>query len=110
MNMILGLLINGLAVLIAAYVIPGVKVENYFTAIVVAIFIAIVNTFLKPILIILTLPINIITLGLFTFVINAVLILLVARIVPGFVVPTFTAALLFALVLSLVGFILNPLK
>lgn len=110
MNRVLNLLFSGLAVIVAAYIIPGVKIDNYFTAIVVAVFMGIVNFFLKPLLIILTLPINMLTLGLFTFVINALLIMLVDKIVPGFEIPGFLTALLFGLVLSFVNFFFNIIK
>lgn len=109
MGILIGLLVRGLAVLLAAYVIPGVTVESFFTAIVVGVFISIVNIFIKPLLTILTLPLTILTLGLFTFVLNALLILLVARIVPGFHVADFWAAMWFGIVLSLVQFFLNRL-
>ena len=88
---------------ISAYLIPGVSVDNWVTVLLVAIFLGIVNTILKPILVILTLPITLLTLGLFTLVINAVLVLLVSALVPGFHVEGFIAALLFSIVLSVVS-------
>lgn len=103
MQIIINLLINGLAVLISAYLLPGVKVDSYFTAIVVAVVLGLVNTVLKPILILFTLPITILTLGLFTFIINALMILLVSSLVSGFSVRGFWWALIFSLVLSLVN-------
>ncbi len=109
MQIVINLLINGLAVLISAYLLPGVKVDGYFTAIVVAVVLGIVNTILKPILILFTLPITILTLGLFTFVINALIILLVSSLVPGFSVKGFGWALIFSLVLSLVNSFLHSL-
>lgn len=105
--MLLNLIVSGLAVLIASYLLPGVKVNGYFTALIVAVILGIVNAILKPILIIITLPINILTLGLFTFVINALMIKLVAAFVPGFSVAGFWWALLFSLVLSLVNSFLH---
>lgn len=109
MNLLVKLLLNSLSVLIAAYILPGVKVDGYFTALVVAVILGIVNTVVKPILLLVTLPINILTLGLFTFVINALLILLVGSIVPGFTVAGFWVALLFSLVLSLINSFLQTL-
>ncbi len=103
MSLILNLLLSALAVMISAYVLPGVTVENFWTAVVVAVALGIVNAVLKPILILLTLPINILTLGLFTLVINALLILLVSNVVPGFHVDGFLWAIIFGLVLSLVN-------
>ncbi|MBI5452497.1 phage holin family protein [Candidatus Gottesmanbacteria bacterium] len=110
MKIIVNLLLNALAVLISAYLLPGVKVDGYFTAIVVAVVLGIVNTILKPILILFTLPITILTLGLFTFIINALMILLVSNLVPGFSVKGFGWALIFSLVLSLVNSFLQSLS
>ncbi len=110
MEILISALINGLAVWIAAYVLPGVNVDGFFTAIVVAIILAIVNAVLRPILILLTIPVTVLSLGLFIFVINALLILLVARIVPGFTVDSFWWALAFSLVLSIVNSFLHSLS
>lgn len=107
--MIVNLIVSGLAVLISAYILPGVKVDGYVTALIVAIVLGIINAILKPILLLITLPINILTLGLFTFVINAILIILVSNIVPGFKVESFWWALLFSLVLSVINSILHSL-
>lgn len=109
MQIILSLLVNALAVFAAGYILPGVHINNFVTAIVVAIVLGILNTFVKPILIILTLPITLITFGLFTLVINTVIILLVAVIVPGFRVDGFWWALAFSLVLSIVSSFLNSM-
>lgn len=109
MHILLYLLVNSFAVFATSYVLPGVKVENYVTAIIVAVALGVLNTFVKPILIILTLPINILTFWLFTFVINAALVLLASAIVPGFKVNGFLWALAFSLVLSIVSSFLNSL-
>jgi len=109
MGIIVNLLINGLAVYITAYVLPGVSVDNFITAIIVSVVLGVVNTFLKPILLILTLPATILTLGLFTFVINALMVYIVATFVPSFHVDGFWSALLFSLVLSLVSWVLKGL-
>ena len=98
------------AVFVSAYVIPGVEIDGVLAAFVTAIILGIVNTFIKPVLLVLTLPISIFTLGLFTLVINAFLIMLTGYIVPGFEVAGFGWALLFGLILSLVNFFLNKLK
>ncbi len=110
MEILVNILVKGIAVFAASYILPGVTVNNFWNAIVVGIFIGIMNAFVKPILLILTLPINILTLGLFTFVINAILILFVDRIVPGFKVEGFLTALVFAFVLSVVESFLNLLR
>jgi putative membrane protein len=102
MQAIINLLLSGLAVVISAYIIPGVTLDGFFTAIVVAIVLGLVNMFIKPLIVLLTLPINVLTLGLFSFVIQAFMVILVTKIVPGFAVSSFWIAMLFAIVLSLV--------
>ena len=84
-----------------AHILPGVHVENFTTSLVVALVLGIINAFLKPVLLLRTLPINILTLGLFTFILNAILIILVTKLVPGFKVDGFLWALIFAAVLSI---------
>jgi putative membrane protein len=100
-------IISILAIIIAAYLIPGVYVSGIFTALVVAVVLGLLNAFIRPILLIFTLPINILTLGLFTLVINAILVMLTSRIVEGFSVSGFWMALVFGLILSLVSHILH---
>ncbi len=107
MRILLKWVIMAAAVLIAAYFIPGVKVSSFFSALWVALFLGIVNLLLRPILILITLPINIVTLGLFTFVINAALILLASYVISGFEVGGFWWALLYGIVLSIVNYLLN---
>ncbi|MBP1749935.1 MAG: rane protein of unknown function [Deltaproteobacteria bacterium] len=107
MRILLKWIIMTAAVLIAAYFIPGVKVASFFSALWVALFLGIVNLLLKPILILITLPINILTLGLFTFVINAALILLASYFIKGFEVGGFWWALIYGIVLSIVNYLLN---
>ncbi len=105
--MLMRLLLNSLAVIIAAFLLPGVHLDGFLIAIVVAVVLGVINIFLKPILLILTLPINIFTLGLFTLVINAVLVQLASAVVPGFTVENFWWALLFSVLLSLVNAFLH---
>lgn len=109
MMLVISLLANAIAVFVAASILPGVTVDSFFTSLIVAVFLGIVNTFLKPVLHLIALPITILTLGLFALVINALLVLLVARIVPGFQVDGFLTAILFSVVLSIVGFFLGQL-
>ncbi len=97
------------AVMIAAYVIPGVTVTGFFSALWVALFLGIVNLLIRPFLILITLPINIVTLGLFTFVINGVLILLASWVIKGFHVRGFWVAVLFSIVLSIINFLFSQL-
>ncbi len=106
MQFLLNLLLSGLAVFVSGRIIPGVVIDTFMTSIVVAVILAIVNAFIKPVLVVLTLPINIVTLGLFSLVINAVMILLVDALVPGFSVNGFWTALIFSLVLSVVSTVL----
>lgn len=101
LNFILKLLISGLTVLLASLLLPGVAVDGFMSAIIVAAFLALLNATLKPLLIILTIPITLLTLGLFLLVINAVMILLADAILPGFEVAGFWWALLFSIILSL---------
>ena len=109
MQLLAFILINSVAVYIASYILPGVQVDNLQTILIVAIILGALNAFIKPILVILTLPISIITLGLFTFVINAVLVLLVSAVVPGFMVDGWLPAILGAIVLSIASTILSTL-
>lgn len=95
------LFINTVAVLVAAYIIPGVEVDKVVTALIVAIVLGVLNTFIRPLLVILTLPINILTLGLFTFVINSFLVVITSQLVPGFIVGSLMDALWFSITLSL---------
>lgn len=85
-----------------SYLLSGVRIDSFWTAIVFSIVLAVLNAIVKPILILLTLPITILTLGLFLFVINAVIILLASRLVDGFQVNGFWWALLFSLLLSFI--------
>lgn len=110
MKILVNVVLRSLAVAAAAYLLPGIHVANWWTAVVVALVLGILNAILKPILVILTLPIGILTLGLFTLVINAAIVLLVAAIVPGFSVASFWWALLFGLVLSIVSSFLHWLE
>lgn len=107
MEILINLLLNGIAVYITANLLSGVRLDNFGTALVVAVVLSLVNIFVKPLLILFTLPVNILTLGLFMFVINALVILLVDSLVGGFSVDGFWWALGFSLILSLVGFVIN---
>lgn len=109
MQIIIRLLINGFAVYVAGFILSGVQIESFFTAVIVSIVLGAVNALIKPILLLLTLPLTILTLGLFTFIINGLLIILVSRIVPGFTVDGFISAILFSVVLSLVNWFLQVL-
>lgn len=101
MKFIMSLIVSAIIAFGLSYVLPGVQIDQFFTALLVAVVLAILNAIVKPILIILTLPITLFTLGLFLFVINALIILIAARFVPGFKVDGFWWALLFSLLLSI---------
>jgi putative membrane protein len=101
MNMIVRFLLNGLAVFLTAYLLPGVDVDGYGTALLVALILSIANVVVKPILIVLTIPITVLTLGLFLLVINALIILMVDYLVTDFTVNGFWWALLFSLIMSI---------
>lgn len=110
MRMLLNWLVATLAIIITAYLVPGVALSGLWPALIAALVLGLVNAVLRPILIILTLPINIFTLGLFTLVINALLIMLTSSLVPGFHVNGFWWALVFGIVLFFVNMALSGLK
>lgn len=109
MNLLLKLLVSSLAVALTAWLLPGVHVESFITAIVVAGVLGLLNTFIKPLLIILTIPVTILTLGLFLIVINAFIILMTDDLVSGFSVNGFWWALLFSFILSFITSVLEGL-
>ncbi len=103
------ILVTAVAALIASYILPGVDINDSVTAIILAVVLALLNGFVKPILIILTIPITIVTLGLFLLVINVLIIELAAKIVPGFTVRDWWSALLFSILLSLTTALIESL-
>ncbi|QXE91950.1 phage holin family protein [Geomonas subterranea] len=107
MGFIVKWLVHAVAIVITAYLLPGVRLSGFGAALITALVLGLINTFIRPLLMLLTLPINILTLGLLTFVINALLIMLTSALVRGFSVDGFLWALLFSLVLSVVNFLLN---
>ena len=109
MNLLIKLLLSAVAVIISSYILPGVHVENFLEAVIVAAILALFNATLKPLLIILTIPITLLTLGLFLLVINALLILLADVIVVGFEVNGFWWALAFSLILSIITSVFDGL-
>lgn len=108
MAFLMSLLLSTIAVFVTAYILPGVKVEGWTTALILAIVLGIINAFIRPILLLLTLPINILTLGLFTFVIIALCVMLASYIVPGFQVDGFWWAMAFGVVLAIINSFINP--
>ena len=107
MHFLIRVIVNAVALMIVAYFLPGVSVTGFVGALVAAFVLGIVNAILRPILIILTLPIQIVTLGLFTFIINAVLFYWVGHWGIGLVVNGFGAAFWGAIVLGIVSFVLS---
>jgi putative membrane protein len=101
MNFIVRILVTAAVAFGLSYILKGVHIDTFWTAVVLAIVLAILNAIIKPILIILTFPITILTLGLFLFVINAAMIILAGKFVNGFTVDGFWWALLFSLLLSI---------
>lgn len=101
MNILARILITAILVLVIAKFLPGVTVDSFSTSIVVAIVLALLNLIVKPVLVILTLPVTILTLGLFLLIINGLMIVLCTRIVGGFAVHSFFTAFLFSIILSI---------
>ena len=106
MGILIHLFISGIAVFLTAYLLPGVKVDSFLSALLVAIVLGVVNAVIKPILKVLTFPITLLTLGLFSLVINALMIMLTDALVKGFQVDGFWWAVLFSIVLSIISSVL----
>lgn len=103
MFIVIRVLVTALALLVAAYLVPGIVVDSLYIAIIAAIILGLLNLIAKPVLIVLTLPINILTLGLFTFIINAFIFWFVASFVQGFSVEGFVPALIGSVIVSVVS-------
>jgi putative membrane protein len=97
------------AIIFAAYVVDGISATGFFSALFAAAALGILNLFFRPILLILTLPINILSLGLFTFVINALMLKMASALIPGFTVTSFWAAVFGAIIISIAAWFLNML-
>jgi putative membrane protein len=100
-------LIITLAILLASQFVPGIRVDTLSTAVIAACVLGLINIFVRPVLVLLTLPLSVLTLGLFYFFINALLLMLVAHIVPGFKIENFFSAFLGSLVISFVSWLAN---
>lgn len=107
MYLLLRWLINALAILGVAYYVPGIGVSGFYAALIAALILGIINALIRPILLILTLPVNILTLGLFTLIINALLFWLTSTIVKGFSIADFKAAFIGALIMWVVSWLTN---
>ncbi|MBI4931785.1 MAG: phage holin family protein [Bacteroidetes bacterium] len=110
MNFLIRLIISTLAVLVTAYILPGVYVDSFVTAVIVAFVLGCLNVLVKPLLILFSLPAVIFTFGLFLIVINTLIILLADKLVDGFRVNGFWQALLFSIVMWIVTSIFNAIK
>lgn len=110
MNVLLRIIITAILVMVIAHFMPGVSVASFTTSIIVAVVLGLLNVFIKPIIILLTLPVTLITFGLFLLVINALMILFCSEIVGGFHVESFWTAILFSIILSISQSILYRLS
>lgn len=107
MGLLLRWLILTVAIIIASYLLEGINVSGFFSAFFAAAILGILNALFRPILILLTLPINILSLGLFTFIINALMLKMVSGVIPGFEVHGFWTAILGSLIISVISWLLN---
>lgn len=105
MTLLLQWLVNALALIVVANVLPGFTISSLFTALVLAVVLGVLNVIIRPILLLLTLPINILTLGLFTFIVNALVISLASTIVKGFDITSFGVAVWAAVILWFISWI-----
>ena len=109
MRVLVRVLLNGIAIIVAAYFVPGLSLAGPGTALIAGFILGVVNVLVRPILLVLTFPLTLVTLGLFIFVVNALCFGLTAAVVPGFAVAGFWSMLFGALIVSIVSWILNGL-
>jgi len=107
MNFIIKILLSAFSIMVASWLLDGVIIKDYFTAVLVAFVLALLNMIVKPILVIFTIPITIFTFGFFLLVINALIALLADSIVPGFAIASFWTALWFSLIVSVLNYFIN---
>jgi len=107
MNLITRIIISTISIMVVGYILPGVVVSSVYTAFIVAIILALLNSIVKPILIILTLPVTILTLGLFLLVINGFIVLIANHFINGFSVSSLFIAIVFSLLVSLINGLLG---
>lgn len=110
MKLILQTILNIVALMITTYIIPGFVVDSLWAAFVTVVILAILNLFIKPLLLLITLPINVLTLGLFTFIINAVLLMIASSIVPGFTLASWSSAIWGAIILALISAVFSAMS
>jgi putative membrane protein len=109
MRFLARVLLTGLAIFLISTLMPGVEVQNMNYALLVALILTLLNVFIKPIFVLLTLPITMVTLGFFLLVINALIVMLASKIVPGFIISGFWVALFFSIVLSMTTSLLDAI-
>lgn len=109
MKFLFKIIVTSLAVFITAYLLKGVHLEGYPAALLLALVLGLLNAFVKPVLVILTIPVTVVTLGLFLLVINALIIILADKLLAGFSVDGFWWALLFSIVVSIISGLLHAL-
>lgn len=107
MSYIIRAILFALSVMLVAWVVPGISVSGFLGALVVAIVLGLINAFVKPVIYFISIPLNILTLGLFSFVINAFLLILAGKITPGFSVEGFWSALIGSILLALLAIFIN---
>ena len=107
MNLFIRWLLSAITLIIVSYIVPGFSVSSFWSALLAAALLGLVNIVIRPILLVLTLPVNVLSLGLFTFVINALMLLLVSSVIRGFELTSFWSALAAAVVLWLVSALLD---
>lgn len=107
MNVLAKILINTITVLVVSYILPGIEISSFFDALVVAVVLALLNLLVKPVLVILTLPLTIVTLGIFLLILNGLIVMLAGALVDGFYVSGLFWAIIFSLLVSLVNAILG---
>jgi putative membrane protein len=110
MSIIVNWLISGIAIVITAYLLPGIHLSGFKAALLTALALGLINAVIKPVLSLLTLPLTVMTLGLFSLVLNALLIMLTAKLVPGFQVQGFLWAVAFSIVLTITNWVLSIFK
>jgi putative membrane protein len=107
MNFIIKIVLSSFSVFLAGWILNGVYIQNYATSLLVALVLAILNFIIKPILVFLTIPITILTMGLFLLVINAIIALIASNIVDGFYIDGFWWAIGFSIIVSIVNYLIN---
>lgn len=107
MNLLIKIIITAILVVILSHFMPGVRIAGFTTALIVAVVLGLLNIFIKPIIVFFTLPVTVLTLGLFLLVINALMVLLCTKIVGGFAVDGFITAFIFSIVLSVLQSVMN---